>query len=198
MPLLRSLYDKTLSLSGRPAAPKWLGAIAFIESFFFPIPADVLFLPMALARPERAYRYAWIATLASCAGGAFGYALGMYGYDAVARPVLEAMGKAESLERYRVLLQSDIFVLWGLLLSSGLTHVPPIKVVTVLSGFSGVPFDVFLLSALVGRGARFFLLAWLLKRYGGAVKGFVERRLPVLALGAAAALALVYGLAKAM
>ena len=91
--MLRALYDWTLSLAARRTAALWLAAIAFIESSVFLIPADVLFLPMGLARPERAYRYAIIATLASTAGGIAGYFLGAFAYDALARPILDLSGK---------------------------------------------------------------------------------------------------------
>lgn len=173
---LKRLYYRILALSSRPAATKWLGVIAFTESSFFPLPADLLFIPMALAKPEKAWHYAWIATIASCLGSVFGYFLGMYAYELIAQPMLDAMGKADSLDEYRTLIQSDIFVLWGLLLSSGFTHLPPIKVVTILSGFSGVHFGVFIASAFVSRGARFFLFAWLIKKYGISIRHFIEKR----------------------
>lgn len=196
--MLRRLYDKTLALSVRPNAPKWLGGIAFIESFFFPIPADVLFLPMALAQPAKALRFAWIATIGSVLGGIFGYYLGMFGYEQLAKPMLEAMGKADKIEHYRELLQSDIVILWLLLLSSGFTHIPPIKIVTILSGFSGIDFWVFLLSAIIGRGGRFFLLGWLLKRYGEQIRHFIEKRFKWVALAGIAVLIGLYAIYKAV
>lgn len=177
--MLRRLYHKTLALTQRKSAEYWLAGLAFIESFFFPVPADVMFIPMALANPSRAFRLAASATFFSCLGGAFGYGLGMFGYEKFALPLLEAMGKADSVDRYRELLASDLWALWGLLLSSGLTHIPPIKIVTILSGLSGVNFAVFMISAVIGRGFRFFLLAWLLKKYGEPIKEFIEKRLPL-------------------
>ncbi len=97
--MLRKLYDWTLSLAARKSAEVWLAVIAFIESSVFLVPADVLFLPMALARPERAYRYALVATLASTLGGIAGYFLGLFAYEAVAQPVLEFYGKLDGLRR---------------------------------------------------------------------------------------------------
>jgi membrane protein YqaA with SNARE-associated domain len=194
--LLRRFYHRVMALSRTPAAAKWLGVIAFTESSVFPLPADLLFLPMALSNPQKAYRYAWIATIASCLGSVLGYFIGMYGYELIALPMLEAMGKADSLDHYRELIQSDIVILWGLLLSSGLTHVPPIKVVTIVSGFSGVHFGIFMASAFISRGARFFLFAWLLKKYGVSIRHFIEKRFALVSGLSLAALVGIYMLIK--
>ena len=99
--MLRALYDWTLSLAARKSAERWLAVIAFVESSIFLVPADVLFLPMSLAKPARAYRYALVATLASTLGGIAGYALGYFAYEAIAKPILLFYGK---LERYKTLL----------------------------------------------------------------------------------------------
>src|SRR5205085_11418002 len=99
--MIRRLYDWTLSLAARKTAQVWLAVIAFIESSVFLVPADVLFLPMALARPERAYRFALIATLASTLGGIAGYFLGYLAYEAVAKPILAFYGKLDSFEALR-------------------------------------------------------------------------------------------------
>ena len=99
--MLRSLYDWTLSLAARKSAEWWLAIIAFIESSVFLVPADVLFLPMALSRPERAYRYALIATTASVLGGIAGWLLGYFAYEAIAKPVLEFYGKLDEFEALR-------------------------------------------------------------------------------------------------
>ena len=96
--MLRRLYDWTLSLAARKSAEYWLAFIAFIESSIFLVPADVLFLPMALARPDRAYRYALVATVASVLGGIAGWMLGHYAYETVAKPVLEFYGKLDEFE----------------------------------------------------------------------------------------------------
>jgi membrane protein YqaA with SNARE-associated domain len=193
---LKRLYHRILSLSAHPAAAKWLAVIAFIESFFFPIPADVLFIPMALAAPHKAFRYALIATVASCLGSMFGYGLGMFGYEHIARPMLEALGKADALDHYRALLQADIVVLWGLLLSSGFAHLPPIKIVTILSGFSDVNFLVFCVSAFISRALRFFLFAWLLKTYGEPIRLFIEKKFGLVVLIGLAALVALYMVIK--
>ena len=183
--MLRSLYDWTLSLAARKSAEVWLAVIAFIESSVFLVPADVLFLPMALARPTRAYRYAAVATIASTLGGIAGYFLGYFAYEAFAKPVLAFYGKLESFEALKACASEDTLVL--LLVTSGLAHLPPIKVVTILAGVAQVSFLFFVLSCIIARGARFFALAWALQRYGEPIRGFIEKRLGLLA-GLAAAL----------
>ncbi|QPC85635.1 DedA family protein [Mesorhizobium sp. NBSH29] len=188
--MLRRLYDWTLSLAARKSAEWWLAFIAFIESSVFLVPADVLFLPMALSRPERAYRYALIATIASVLGGIAGWFLGHFAYEAVARPVLEFYGKYDSFEALRTSSGMGFIVL--MLITSGLAHLPPIKVVTILSGVIGVNIWIFILAAIVARGARFYFLAWLLKKHGEPIREFIEKRLGLLAGLGAGALILLY------
>jgi membrane protein YqaA with SNARE-associated domain len=188
--MMRRLYDWTLSLAARKSAEAWLALVAFIESSVFLVPADVLFLPMALARPERAYRLALIATLASTLGGVAGYLLGAFAYDAVARPVLEVYGKLAEFERLRACAGRETTML--LLVTSGLFHLPPIKVVTILSGVVDVGLAFFTVSCIIARGARFFALAWALRRYGATIKTFIEERLNLIAGGAALALVALY------
>ena len=136
--MLHKLYDWTLSLAVRKSAEIWLAVIAFIESSVFLVPADVVFLPMALARPARAYRYALIATLASTLGGIAGYFLGYFAYESVAVPILELYGKHESFEALRRCANGDTLLI--LLVTSGLAHLPPIKVVTILAGVVHISF----------------------------------------------------------
>ena len=135
--MLRKLYDWTLSLAARKTAEVWLAIIAFIESSVFLVPADVLFLPMVLARPERAWRYALVATVASTLGGIAGYLLGALAYEAVAKPVLAFYGKLAEFEQLRACTGEDTLML--LLVTSGLAHLPPIKVVTILAGVAFSP-----------------------------------------------------------
>ena len=192
--MLRRLYDWTLSLAARKSAEYWLAFIAFIESSIFLVPADVLFLPMALARPDKAYRYAIIATVASVLGGIAGWLLGHYAYEAFAKPVLEFYGKLDEFEALRTSSGYGFIVL--MLVTSGLAHLPPIKVVTILSGVIGVNIWLFILSAIIARGARFLFLAWLLRRYGEPIRHFVEERLGLIAATAAAVLILLYFLVR--
>lgn len=188
--MLRRLYEWTLSLAARKSAEAWLAVIAFVESSVFLVPADVLFLPMALARPERAFRYALIATLASTAGGIAGYLLGAFAFEAVARPVLEFYGGLDEFERLRACAGRDTIAL--LLVTSGLTHLPPIKVVTILAGVMQSGLGFFIFSCIVARGARFFALGWALRRFGEPIKMFIEKRLGLIAGIAAFALIVLY------
>ncbi len=192
--MLRRLYDWTMSLAARPAAEAWLALIAFIESSIFLVPADVLFLPMTLARPERAWRYAAIATAASVLGGIAGWFLGYYAFETIARPILEFYGKMAAFEHLRD--SSDANAVLLLLITSGVAHLPPIKVVTILSGAMHIDLALFTVSAIAARGARFYFLAWLLRRYGEPIRAFIERRLGQLAALAAIALILLYVLVR--
>lgn len=192
--MLRGLYDWTLSLAARKSAEWWLAFIAFVESSVFLVPADVLYLPMALSRPDRAYRYALVATIASVLGGVAGWFIGHYAYEAVAKPVLEFYGKYDEFEALR--LSSGIGFIILMLITSGAAHLPPIKVVTILSGVIGVNLLLFIALAIVARGGRFLLLAWLLRRYGEPIRDFIEKRLGLLAGAAAVILILLYFAAK--
>lgn len=192
--MLRRLYDWTLSLAARKSAEWWLAFIAFVESSIFLIPADVLFVPMALARPDRAWRYALVATVASVLGGIAGWYVGYYAFEAVARPVLEFYGKLDTFEHLRSSAGRDAILL--MLVTSGLAHLPPIKVVTILSGAAAIDLPLFIVSCIVARGARFFFLAWLLRRFGEPIKAFIEERLGLIAGLGAAAIILLYVVVK--
>lgn len=192
--MLRRLYNWTLSLAARKSAEYWLAFISFVESSVFLVPADVLFLPMALARPDRAYRYAFIATLFSVLGGIAGWYLGYHAYELVAKPVLEFYGKLDAFEHLRNSTSADTILL--LLITSGLSHLPPIKVVTILSGAAGVNIWLFIVSAILARGARFYIFAWALKKYGEPIRHFIEKRLGLLAGLAAAILIALFLILK--
>ena len=156
----------------------------------FLVPADVLYLPMALSRPERAYRYALIATAASVLGGIAGWFIGHYAYEAVAVPVLQFYGKYDEFEALRT--SSGVGFIILMLITSGAAHLPPIKVVTILSGVIGVNLLLFIGLAIVARGGRFLLLAWLLRRYGEQIRDFIEKRLGLIAGAAATVLIALY------
>lgn len=188
--MIRRLYEWTMSLAGRPRAQLWLAVVAFVESSFFLIPADVLFVPMALARPMRAYRLAAIATLFSVLGGILGYAIGYYAFETLARPVLAFYGKLGAFDTLRACAGPDTTLI--LLTTSGLAHLPPIKVVTILSGAVNINLGLFIATAIVARGARFYLLAWLLRRYGENIREFIEKRLGLIAGLVSAALILLF------
>ena len=194
--MLRKLYDWTLSLAARKSAEVWLAVIAFIESSVFLVPADVLFLPMALSRPNRAYRYALVATIASTLGGIAGYMVGYLAYEAFAKPVLEFYGKLDQFEALKTCASDQ--TLWLLLTTSGLAHLPPIKIVTILAGVAQISLTMFIVSCVLFRGARFFAMAWALKRWGDPIKDFIEKRLGLIASLAAAILIGLYLVVKAL
>jgi membrane protein YqaA with SNARE-associated domain len=186
----RSLYNWTMALSARKSAEIWLAVIAFVESSFFLIPADVLFLPMALARPERAWRYALVATTFSVLGGIAGWWIGSFAFEAIAMPILEFWGKLDTFNALKDGLTYGTILL--MLVTSGFAHLPPIKVVTILAGAVHVDLWLFVASAILTRGARFFLLAWLLRRYGEDIRHFIEKRLGKLAMIGAVLLIAVF------
>jgi membrane protein YqaA with SNARE-associated domain len=191
---MKKLYDWVLSLSARKSAEIWLAVIAVIESSFFLIPADVLFLPMALARPQKAYRLALIATVASVVGGILGYFIGMFLFEALAKPVLSAFGELQKFEQLKSCAGNQTLVV--LLLTSGLAHIPPIKIVTILAGVVQINFVFFVAACIVARGARFFALAWALRRWGEAIKHFIENRLGLIAGLIAAIVIMLYLIIK--
>jgi membrane protein YqaA with SNARE-associated domain len=188
--MLKRLYDWTLSLAARKSAEWWLFIIAFVESSVFVIPAEVLFVPMGLARPERAYRYAIIATVGSVLGAIFGWFLGHYAYEYVARPMLEFYGSLETFEKLRNSASRDAVLL--MLVTSGLAHLPPMKVVSIVSGALTVNLWLFVGASIVARGLRFAVMAWLLRQYGEPIREFIEKRLGLLAAAAAVALILLF------
>lgn len=192
--MLKRLYDWTLALAARETAEIWLAVIAFVESSIFLVPADVLFIPMALARPARAWRFAAIATAASVLGGIAGYFLGYLAFEALAKPVLTFYGKLDEFEHLRQCTGEDTLMM--LLVTSGLAHLPPIKIVTILAGVAQISFLFFVVSCIIARGARFFALAWALRRYGEPIRSFIERRLGLLAALVAGLVILLYVLLK--
>jgi membrane protein YqaA with SNARE-associated domain len=171
--MLQRLYRRVLALAARRDAPWWMAAISFAESSFFPIPPDVLLVPMCLARPERAWRLALICTVASVLGGVLGYFIGYALFEVLAAPLLRFYHYEAAFERFR-----QTYAEWGLwvILVKGVTPIP-YKIVTIASGAAGFNFAVFLAASVVTRGARFFLLAGLLRAFGEPVRDFIERRL---------------------
>ncbi len=188
--MLKGLYAWTMALAARKTAVWWLAIVAFVESSIFVVPADVLFIPMVLAKPKRAMFYAGVATVASVLGGIAGWYLGHYAFDSIARPILEFYGKLDSFEQLKASVDDQTLLL--LLVTSGLAHLPPIKVVTILSGAANISLGFFILSAIIARGARFFILAGLLQRYGEPIRDFIEKRLGLIAGLFAGALIAVY------
>ena len=188
--MLRELYARTMALAARKTAIWWLAIIAFVESSVFLVPADILFIPMVLAKPRRAMVYALVATVASVLGGIGGWYLGHYAFESIARPVLDFYGKLDSFEHLKASVDDQTILL--LLVTSGLAHLPPIKVVTILSGAANINLGLFIAAAVVTRAARFFILAGLLQRYGEPIRHFIEKRLGVMTAIAAGVLIAIY------
>lgn len=171
--MLRRLYDYIIDLSSRPQALWVLAMVSFTESSFFPIPPDAMLIPMALARPDKGWRIATVCTISSVLGGILGYAIGYFLYETIGRWLIDLYGYQTGFEQFR-----DAYAHWGLwiILIKGLTPIP-YKLVTIASGVAHFDFTVFLLASIVTRGARFFLVVALIKRFGAPVREFVERRL---------------------
>lgn len=171
--LLRRLYDWTLSLARHPQAIWALAFVAFIESSVFPIPPDVLMIAMIVARPDRAFVIAAVATIASVLGGLLGYWIGYGAFETLGRPVLEFYGKdayfAEFQTRY------NEWGAWAVLIA-GVTPFP-YKVITILSGVTSLSLPVFIVASIIARALRFFIVAALLWKFGAPIRDFIEKRL---------------------
>ena len=171
--MLRRLYDWTISLALSPYALWALAIVSFVESSFFPIPPDVLMIPMIIARPSRAFLIAGVATVASVAGGMFGYYIGAALMDTVGQPILEFYGKADSFAEMSAVFNE--YGAWAVVIA-GVTFLP-FKVVTIASGVTGLPLGVFIVSSIFARALRFFLVAALLWKFGAPIRDFIEKRL---------------------
>ncbi len=170
--MLRKLYDGVFALARSRHATPALALVSFAESSVFPIPPDVMLAPMILARPDRAYFYAAVCTVASVLGGILGYAIGFFLTD-VGLALMRLLGHADGLAQFRAWF--DDWGLWVILIK-GLTPIP-YKLVTIASGLAAFSFPVFLAASVATRGGRFFLEAWVLKRWGPAMLAQVEKRL---------------------
>ncbi len=171
--MIRALYDWTLGLAAHPRAVWALALVSFAESSVFPIPPDIMLIPMILAAPHRAFYLAFICTAFSVLGAIAGYGLGFFAFETIGQPVLEALGKGEAVaafaERY------NEHGPW-IVLIAGVTPFP-FKVVTVLSGFNAMSLPVFIATSILARGLRFFIVAGLLWKFGPPIRDFIERRL---------------------
>jgi membrane protein YqaA with SNARE-associated domain len=171
--MLRRLYNWCVDAAGKPHASWILGCVAFAESSFFPAPPDVMLIPMALARPDRAWYFATVCTLASVAGGLLGYFIGSELYATVGQWLIKLYGYGDKVDAFR-----DAYLQYGalIILLKGLTPIP-YKIVTITSGFAGFSIGLFLVLSLITRGARFFFIAFLLNRYGDRARDIIEKRL---------------------
>ena len=170
MRFLRFLYNWTLELANNPRAIWLLGFVSFIEAIFFPIPPDILLIPMILANIQKAWFYAFVATITSVMGGLVGYAVGFLAYSEIAEPLLISLGKQSAMILFSNSINENGFLI---VLTAGISPIP-FKVVSIMSGFTQMPLLVFLISAMLGRATRFFVVATLLKYYGETIKSFIE------------------------
>lgn len=171
--MIKRLYDWTFSLAQSPHALWALAIVAFVESSFFPIPPDVLMIPMILAAPRRAFLIAGIATVASVLGGLFGYYIGAALFDLIGQPIFDFYGKADDVAAFNA--RFNEYGAWAVLIA-GVTPFP-FKVITIMSGVTSLSLPVFILSAIVARALRFFLVAALLWKFGAPIRDFIEKRL---------------------
>jgi len=174
--MIRRLYDWTLSLSAHPRALWALAIVAFVESSFFPIPPDILMIPMILARPSRAWIIALVATIASVVGGLFGYFIGAVLFDTLGQPIFDFYGNAVAVESFNQ--RFNDYGAWAVLVA-GVTPFP-YKVITIMSGWTGLSLPVFFVSSVIARGLRFFVLAGLLWKFGPPIRAFLEKYLGLL------------------
>ena len=189
---LRRLYDWCLAAAHKPHAMWSMSAVAFAESSFFPVPPDFMLIPMALARPDRAYVMAVWCTVASVSGGVFGYAIGALLYDSLGAWLIHLYGYGDKVEAFRA-----AYAQWGawIILLKGLTPIP-YKIVTITSGFAGYSLGLFIVFSIISRGTRFFVLAFLLHRYGERARHTIEKQLGLWATALAAAV--VIGIVAAL
>ena len=176
--MLRALYDRTIRMAEHPRALWFLALVSFVESSVFPIPPDVLMIPMILARPARAWLIATVALVASVLGGLLGYAIGAFAFQEIGRPILEALGKGEAVDAFNT--RFNDFGFWAVL-TAGVTPFP-YKVITIMSGWTAMPLGTFVATSILARGIRFFLVAALLWKFGAPVRAFIERRLGLLTI----------------
>lgn len=171
--MLRRLYDWVFRLAAKPWAPKALAAVAFIESSVFPIPPDVMLVPMCLAKPRRAFYYAGICTIASVLGGLLGYAIGALLYDTVGQFLIKLYGYGDKMDAFRA-----AYAEWGawIILIKGATPIP-YKLITIASGFAGYNLAWFTGLSIITRGIRFYLIAVILYFWGEPAREFIEKRL---------------------
>ena len=171
--MLRRLYDWCIAAADKPYAIWILGIVSFAESSFFPVPPDAMLIPMGLAQPKKAWRFALVCTITSVLGGILGYAIGALLYDSIGGWIIKLYGYGDKVEAFRVAYAQ--YGSW-IILIKGFTPIP-YKLVTITSGFAAYSLPLFILFSVITRGARFFLLAFLINRYGPAAREIIEKRL---------------------
>lgn len=176
--IIHATYNGMLALSSSPRAMLFLFIVAFAESSFFPIPPDIMIIPMVLATPNKAWRIAGLATVASVIGGYFGYGIGVFLFDQIAKPLLSFYGYLHQFDVFK-----DYYHQWGAWIVFGAGITPfPYKVITIASGVVGLNLATFTIASILARGMRFYLIAWLLKKWGAPMKEFIEKNLGILSV----------------
>ena len=178
--MLRALYDRTLHLSSHRHAGWALAGVSFIESSFFPIPPDVMLIPMVLADRAKAWRYAFLCTMASVVGALLGYAIGYVFWEAIGQPIVGFYNADAAFVRF-----TEFYDIWGIwiVLAAAISFLP-FKVATIASGALGLAFLPFLLTSLIGRAIRFFLVAGLVYAFGEKIDRFIDRYFNILSIAA--------------
>lgn len=169
--MLRGLYEWTMRQAEGPNAIWALAAVSFIESSIFPIPPDVMLIPMILAAPHRAWWIAFVCTMASVAGGLAGYGIGYFAFETIGQPIFDFYGKGDQVAEFQAKFQE--YGAWAVLIA-GVTPFP-YKVITIASGFAELNLGVFILSSVVARAIRFFAIAALLYWFGKPIRAFIDR-----------------------
>jgi membrane protein YqaA with SNARE-associated domain len=183
--MFRKLYDRLLAMADKPYAEWVLFAMALAEASFFPIPPDILLLPMTIAARDKAWRFAAICTVGSVIGGLIGYGIGALAMATVGQWVVDTYHLGNAFQTFH-----DKFNEYGVwfILAKGLTPIP-FKLVTIASGVAGLNLVAFTLACIVTRGARFFLTAFLVRKFGEPIRVFIEKYLTWVMLGVLVAIA---------
>lgn len=191
--MFQRMYQWMLVKSKSRTAPKWLGAIAFAESSFFPLPPDILLIPMIIANRAKAWWYAFLCSINSIIGGLVGYAIGYYLFDSLGTSIINAYGLEESFTNFQ-----DAFLKYGfwLIMLKGLTPIP-FKLVTIASGATGLPLLEFVIASTISRSARFFMLTGATWYFGEQAKKFMDENFKLVSIGILATLILGFIAVKA-
>jgi membrane protein YqaA with SNARE-associated domain len=172
---LQRVHERLGALCGHRHATTMLAAVSFADSSFLPLPPDIMLVPMALARPDRAWHFGHVCTASSVLGGLLGYAIGYAAYDGFGRALIEFYGYGDEFDEFRAL-----FAEWGFWIILLVGKMPvPYKFATIASGLAGYNLVTFVIASIVSRGIRFYVEVWLLRRYGAPIRGFTERHLAV-------------------
>ncbi|MBR3502545.1 MAG: DedA family protein [Alphaproteobacteria bacterium] len=169
----RKIYDWVIHLSSNKHAVFWLFVVSFVESSFFPIPPDIMLIPMILATPKKAWKLAFVATIGSVIGAYLGYAIGSFFFDLIAVPILDFYGAMAKFNEFKELYhQYGAWIVFG----AGITPFP-YKIITIASGVVHLNIAVFTIASIIARGLRFYLIAWLLYKFGEPMRTFIEKNL---------------------